>query len=722
MKKHLLILLCIGLLFSCSNGGKDPNNIDDPDNPPVPGQKTLIIFDNTRGNSTVSVFHDHRRRNEDKITEVPARQLSGEIEWTPGASVPFYFSYLIKLTGINNFSFYYTPEIGKDQTAVRIDENKKNNITVPKLEETLSSEDQLLSNDTYLLIRNNSSYSFQLQQGTSSIRPDNSTGSSVVNAGEKAQYKIISGTNTNYQLLVGADYKPVPEPDGGFKAGCFYSYIYNGNVTLDSQIFIILENINSTLTNFPPPNISASGISYSSIKITWDAVPEASGYKIYRSSEASSNYALITTCTGNSYTDTGLSPSTVYYYKVSTLGINGESEQSNPISAETLEAPPIPVPFGLSATSLSSNSIQVSWTAVSEATGYRIYRSDWESGSYALVGTNSTTSYTNTGLSPLTLYYYKVSTVHSRGESEKSSPVSAMTQAEPDIQPPGGISASTLGTSSIQVSWSGVTGAISYKVYRASSASGNYNFIGNAASSPYTDSGLSASSTWYYKVSSVKDSQESVLSSSYASATTQSSGGSIDYPPVMPTGLVVSSVSSGSITITWNAVSTASSYNVYRSNTQTGAEAKINTSPVTDTSYTNNVPAGAAYYYKVVAVNNSGESPKSAGTFAYAASHYTLSYYDGTQTLSLPGRSTHYYRLSVTQGASYTIEWQNGNNQNINWNMLVDAYQNDGTTIFSGAYNGYTGPKVFTATATGFVTVRIRSDTDSNLNYQIYYY
>jgi len=597
---------------------------------------------------------------------------------------------------------------------------KRTKITVPKLEDTLSSTDQLLSNDVYLLIQNSSSFSFQLQQGSSSLRPDNSKNSSVVNAGEKAQYKITPGSS-GYQLLVGADEKPVPVPEGGYKAGRFYSYIYNGAVvSLDSEILINLDNIDITLSSFPPPNVNAAGISSTAIRITWDAVPEAAGYQVYRSSDGSLNYTLINVSSTNAYTDTGLKPSTTYYYRVSTLGINGESDLSNPVSAETMEAPPVPAPSGLIAVPLSDSSIQVSWNAVAEAYGYRIYHSDSESGFYVLAGTSTTTSYTHTGLSPLTVYYYRVSVLHNGGESEQSIPASAITPAEPSIQPPAGITASAQGTSSIQVSWNSVSGATGYKVYRASSSSGSYNFISNVYSSSYTDSGLSAGSTWYYKVSSVKDSQESALSNNYASATTQSGGGTIGYPPVMPTGLVVSSVSSGSITLSWNSVSTANSYNVYRSNTLNGSEAKLNN--VTDTSYTDNVPAGAAYYYKVVGVNSSGESPKSAGAFAYAASHYTLSYYADTQTLSLAASGKHYYRLAVIQGNSYTIEWQNGNNQNTAYYFRVYAWQNDGSSIFSDSRDGYTNPKVFTATATGFVTIEVQNRENSSQNYQIYYY
>jgi fibronectin type 3 domain-containing protein len=473
-----------------------------------------------------------------------------------------------------------------------------------------------------------------------------------------------------------------------------------------------------------PGSVSAAALSSDSIRINWNSVTGATSYNVYRSSSASGSYALISTRTDTTYTDTVLTPLTTYYYRVSAVTSRGEGEQSNQVSATTPAEGVIPAPGGLQASPQGSDSIRISWNAVPEATGYKIYRSSSASGSYTLLNSSPGTSYTDTGLSPLTTYYYKISTVHSKGESEQSNSVSAATPAEPSIQPPSGISASAQSASSIQVSWNAVSGATGYKVYRSDSASGSYALHGSASAPPYTDSGLSASSTWYYKVSSVKDSQESAMSSSYASATTQSGGGTIDYPPAMPTGLVASSVSSGSITLTWNSVSTASSYNVYRSNTQTGTEAKINTSQVTGTTYTDNVPSGAAYYYKVVGVNTSGESPKSAGAFAYATSHYTLSYYAGAQTLSLSGRATHYYRLAVTQGTSYTIEWQNGSNQDIGgWRgIYVDAYQNDGTSIFSDAGSGYTNPRVFTATATGFVTIRLRSDSDNSQNYQIYYY
>ena len=471
-----------------------------------------------------------------------------------------------------------------------------------------------------------------------------------------------------------------------------------------------------------PGSVTASALSSDSIQVNWNSVSGAASYKVYRGASASGTYTLITTRTDTSYTDTGLTPLTTYFYRVSAVTSRGEGDQSNPAQATTPAESVVPPPGGLQAYPSGSNSIQISWIAVPEATSYKIFRSSSASGTFTALNVSTATSYTDSGLNPSTTYYYKISAVHSKGESEQSSVVSAATPAEALIQPPGGLSAAAQGTSSIQISWNAVSGATGYRVYRSSSASGFYDFLGSASSSPYTDNGLSASTTYYYKVSSVKDSEESVLSSGYASATTTTSGGIIDNPPTQPTGLVVTSASSGSITLSWNEVSTATSYNVYRANTQTGAAGKV--ANVTGTTYTNNVPAGASYFYTVAGENSSGESPRSAMAFAYAADHYSLSYFSNAPLRSIAAGAKHYFRLEVTQGASYTIEWQNGSNQNVSGNIGVTAWQNNGTSIFNRTWsNGYTQPKVFTATDSGFVTIEVINDSSStSYNYQIYYY
>ena len=105
--------------------------------------------------------------------------------------------------------------------------------------------------------------------------------------------------------------------------------------------------------------------------------------------------------------------------------ITGTWYSSNPDSGGSAPS----APTGVSANATSSSSITISWNAVSGATSYTVYRSSSSNGSYSSVGTTSSTSFTNTGLSANTTYYYKVTAANSYGTSGYSSTVSATTQS-----------------------------------------------------------------------------------------------------------------------------------------------------------------------------------------------------------------------------------------------------------------------------------------------------
>ena len=89
---------------------------------------------------------------------------------------------------------------------------------------------------------------------------------------------------------------------------------------------------------------------------------------------------------------------------------------------------PPSAPTGLTATAASQTQINLSWSAVSGATEYRIYRSTTSGGPYTQVGTSTTTSFSNTGLTCNTTYYYVVR-AFSGCESANSNQASATTSA-----------------------------------------------------------------------------------------------------------------------------------------------------------------------------------------------------------------------------------------------------------------------------------------------------
>ena len=418
-----------------------------------------------------------------------------------------------------------------------------------------------------------------------------------------------------------------------------------------------------------PSEVSASAESSSSIKVSWSSVTGATGYKVYRSSSSSGTYNSVGDVTTTSYTNTGLTAGTTYYYKVSAYNSAGESAQSSSVSAKPESIPATPT--GVSASAESSTSIKVSWSSVIGATGYKVYRSTSSSGTYSSVGDVTTTSYTNTGLTAGTTYYYKVSAYNSAGESAQSSSVSAKPESIPST--PTGVWAEVASSSSIQVGWSSVTGATGYKVYRSTSSSGTYSKVGDATTTSYTDTGLTANTTYYYKVSATNSAGESAQSSS-VSAKPESI-------PSTPTGVWAGVASENSIWVGWSSVTGATGYVVYRSSSASGTYRDVG--DVTTNSYTDTgLTANTTYYYKVSAYNSTGEesaqsSSVSATTIPSAPIPATPTGLTATQTATnknkiswsavtwateykvyctglKEGPSSYYYCLGTTSSTSFT--------------------------------------------------------------------
>ncbi|MDR2394613.1 MAG: fibronectin type III domain-containing protein [Treponema sp.] len=123
-----------------------------------------------------------------------------------------------------------------------------------------------------------------------------------------------------------------------------------------------------------------------------------------------------------------------------TTFINSLYDQLNGSSPSTPSEPSEPsqpstslsAPTDVEAKAESSNSISVSWNSVSGASYYKIYRSGYSSGSYQLLDESTSTSFTDTGVSSNTTYYYKVSAVNNAGESAQSTYAYATTSSGSD--------------------------------------------------------------------------------------------------------------------------------------------------------------------------------------------------------------------------------------------------------------------------------------------------
>lgn len=84
-----------------------------------------------------------------------------------------------------------------------------------------------------------------------------------------------------------------------------------------------------------PQNVSASAASQVQINLSWNSVSTATYYNIYRSTTSGSGFSLIASTTSTSYSNTGLSSATTYYYKITAVNGNGASAYSSEVNATT---------------------------------------------------------------------------------------------------------------------------------------------------------------------------------------------------------------------------------------------------------------------------------------------------------------------------------------------------------------------------------------------------
>jgi len=175
------------------------------------------------------------------------------------------------------------------------------------------------------------------------------------------------------------------------------------------------------------PTGLAAAAGNTQVSLTWSATSGATSYNLYRSTTSGGEgmTAYKTGLTGTSTIDTGLTNGTTYYYKLAAVNSGGTSGQSSEVNAKPIATVP-PVPTGVNASPANAQ-VTVTWSTSVGASSYNLYRSTTAGGEgttayrTALTGT----SFTDTGLTNGTTYYYKLAAVNSAGTSAQSAEVHA---------------------------------------------------------------------------------------------------------------------------------------------------------------------------------------------------------------------------------------------------------------------------------------------------------
>lgn len=234
-----------------------------------------------------------------------------------------------------------------------------------------------------------------------------------------------------------------------------------------------------------------------------------------------------------------------------------------------------------------------------------------------------------------------------------------------ELSAPTGVKITKSTSEYIIISWDKVKNATEYEVYHSNSAGGNYTLLKSSITSN-TYSCLPDIGDNYYKVKALDYYYRKSELSNYVKYTRNSTGSDNDdddddgdegdntTKPSAPTGVKAENYGNNyipEIRISWNSVSNATSYKIYRSTSAYGTYNQIGTA-TSSCKYSDYNPASGYNYYKVKAVNKAGES--SYSNYAYYNYDTSSSLVPATPSVSVSG-SKYSISLSWTcqTGSSY---------------------------------------------------------------------
>jgi YD repeat-containing protein len=459
-----------------------------------------------------------------------------------------------------------------------------------------------------------------------------------------------------------------------------------------------------TTAAYPSPvgSVVATNVTDQTVTLTWPASSNSPTRYIIERSANNYVWSAIASVDGGTltYTDSTVTFSTEYDYRVVAFNAVGRSAPSTPLP---VYVPGIP-PGSLAPMVISGHEIDVYWGQVAGATGYDLYQfvgtapssqnpATWgppiASGLSAL-----STEFVATGpFSPDTTYVFSIVADYGTGFQAVpiADPVSVTTGGFPS-QP--NLEVDTTGSRhELIVSWNGSTGATSYNIYRRQ-AGGTWTEIANASSgatSPYTDSNLVLGTQYQYRVTGVNSDGESA----YSNVITQSTPFT---DPATPSQLsvVATNGSNTSLTLNWQDNSAGqfgfviqiapfaisdwdeSAFQNVPGTTTTTVSAGITTYTATQLSQGVPLTQGTTYYFRVAAVRPDGLTDWSSEAYGITtvASGATVSYVapagapGGPPAPATAGGLQQYF---VTFNGINTYTFNDGNNTPLRGTLTLNS-------------------------------------------------
>jgi len=515
---------------------------------------------------------------------------------------------------------------------------------------------------------------------TSISQPTNMTFANVITTGLSASFTAASGSPAGYLVLRSINSSLSTPPSNGttytadaslgtatvaysgsatnfnettLTAGTTYYYsVFSYNGSGGAINYLLTNPLQGSVVMVPPAPVAdaATAIGSSFFTANWSATLGVTNYLLDVSTDNFNSlvagYSNLAVGAGLSYNVAGLNSGVTYQYRVRAQDASGTSTNSNPVSVLTLPS----APTGLADANVTQGGFAASWTKSNGATAYFLdvaADSLFSSVIFSNVSLGNSASYTVSGLSAATTYFFRLRASNATGLSANSVFVTLTTLASSASTQSSALSFSAVSTSAITLNFTPGSGTshllvisrgsllnavpLNRTTYTASTTYSSGSQIGNGyvvnlGLPPITVTGLSAGTTYYFQVFDFDGTSGTENYNTMAAATNPASQITLSNVPLtQPTNLVFSNQTGTSVNVSFTAaLDNPNGYIVLRApGTQPTGQPQNGVSYATGTTIGNanvvdvgpalsffdgGLPTSTVYYYNIYSFSGSGSS------------------------------------------------------------------------------------------------------------------
>ena len=318
---------------------------------------------------------------------------------------------------------------------------------------------------------------------------------------------------------------------------------YDNAENIRASVKAVLDKIEAST-----PSISKLENTTGGIKLSWNKVSGAYGYRIYQ--KTSNGWKRFKDTTATSFTDSAVSANQTKTYTIRCIDSSGNTISG--FNSKGWSKKYTPVAPTISKLENTSSGIKLSWNKIAGVYGYRLYYKT-SSGGWKRFKDTTATSFTDSGVSPNRTETYTIRCIDKNGNTVSGFNSKGWSKKYTPVAPT--ISKLENTSSGIKLSWNKIAGVYGYRLYYKTSSGGWKRFKDTTATS-FTDSGVSPNRTETYTIRCIDKNGKTISGFN-------SKGWSKKYTATTPKITKLTNTSKG-VSVTWNKVTGVYGYRLYR--------------------------------------------------------------------------------------------------------------------------------------------------------------